>query len=321
MLFFLTKQNLQPERSMRVTIPKLNSLLVIVMKLFTSRPGQTLLLLPILGLPLLSSCVKQSDYDMLANEKAELESQLGKQSAELQQANTQAQAQRARLLQLMNVEGTLQKRDAELQQTREELEAIRAEYEKFRTQRRNAMLGKKMPYFHLDSGKMLKDVEVVAIDPNSVSFRHEGGLIKVAMSDTNEDFRWEVCFDKSQAEQQERARFLSDARRLDIALTEARRKPVVHKTEPTNNSRLISGAQQLRNLITAQRAELNRAYEALRASNPTLKGDSWNSGTPESSPLINSFDHRRAVMGLNRLEVLRDTINDNLARLRAAEAH
>ncbi len=291
------------------------------MNLFLSRLGSPFLLTLLGGAVLLcSSCVKQSEYDLVVNEKDDLIARLSAATQELQKSNVQLQAQQARVYQLLNIQSTLQKRDQELQEARAELEALKAEFDKFRVERRNAMLGKKLPYLQLDNGKILKDVEVTSVGPLEVAIRHEGGLVKVAMADTNDDFRWQACYDASYAQRNEREQFLAEARRLDAELNEERMKPPAPwKAEPVVFKPNVT--QQLKALIAAQRAELNREYQAIKARSPAaFKGADWNASQPEASGLINGFGGRRAVLGMSRLENIRDVINDNLARLRSHDS-
>ena len=76
----------------------------------------------------------------------------------------------------------------------------------------------------------------------------------------------------------------------------------------------------LNNKLAAQRQQLNAEYQALAARNPTvLKGASWDSARPEASPLLNSVSGSRAVLGLSRLQSLRDAINQTLQQIRSLE--
>lgn len=288
------------------------------MNLFLYRPGSGTLLTSLVGVMMLSSCVKQSEYDLVVNEKNDAQSRLAQKVEELQQAQVQGQGQQARIFQLINVQSTLQKREEELQQTRDELEALRAEFEKFREQRRSAMLGKKIPFLQLDNGRQLRDVELTSVSPLEVALRHEGGILKVALADTNDDLRWEACYDPAYAEQQARARFLTDAQRIDAELAQARLRPQTAMLNPEkdNERAKATAVQQMRTLIMSQRGQLNREFDAMKARNPVLKDADWNSSNPEASPLLYNFSSRRAVLGLSRLEMIRDVINDNVIRLR-----
>lgn len=292
------------------------------MNLLMVRPGLKSLMSFLGGLVLLcSSCVKQSEYDQVVNEKNDLESRLATAVQELQQANVQLQAQQARVYNLLNIQSTLQKRDQELQTAREELQELKAEFDKFRTERRNAMLGKKIPYLYLDDGRTLKDAEVSAIGPLELAIRHEGGILKLALADTNDDLRWEACFDPNYAQKVERDRFLAEARQMDAELSEQRMRPPPAPTMAAPTRDKSAAAQELRRLIDSQRAELNREYNAMQARNPAaFHGVSWDSTRPEASALLNSLSGRRAVLGMSRLEMIRDVINDNLIRLRNYES-
>ncbi|MGV3659428.1 MAG: hypothetical protein ACO1TE_04565 [Prosthecobacter sp.] len=273
-----------------------------------------------LGIPLLFvSCIKQSDYDLLLKQNQELESKVQMANQQVLQEQAATKAVQARMMQLINIQSTLQKRDQELQDAKTELETLKAEFDKFRTQRRGAMVGKKYPHLSLDNGKLLINAEVISVDSNQLSVRHEGGLIKVAMADSNEQLRWEACYDPEEAKRLERARFLADARMIDAQLERDKLKPVV--PVPQKASGPSAAEMEARAAITAQRAQLNREYEALRSKNPSaFKNVSWSSNRPEASAMLNSMTGRPAVLGLSRLDSLRDAINVNLLTLQSLGA-
>lgn len=269
-----------------------------------------------LGIPLLfASCIKQADYDHVVRQNQELESQvqLAKQQVLQEQATTKAV--QARIMQLINIQSTLQKRDQELQDTRAELEALKAEFDKFRTERRGAMIGKKYPHLALDSGKLLTNAEVVSVGPTLISVRHDGGIIKMDMADANSQLRWEACYDPNEARRLERAGFLADAERIEAQMERDRLKP--RDTTPKKpQSASATAEREMRATISAQRAQLNRELEALRAKNPAaMRNITWHSERPEASPLFSSFGSRPIIMGIGRLESLRDAINNNVVAL------
>lgn len=266
---------------------------------------------------LLSSCVKQSDYDLVVKQNKELDDRVQAAQKQLMQEQAASKALQERMLGLIHIQSTLQKRDQELQETRSELEALKAEFERFRSQRRGAMIGKKYPYLSLDGGKMLNNAEVVAVDATQFSIRHDGGFMKVAIAESNEQLRWEACYDPQEAKRQERERFLADARLTSQRLEQGRLnppKPVAIKTTFGPSQ----AEQETRATIAAQRAQLNREYEVLRNKNPSAMKDSlWNADRPETSPMLTNFGNRPVVMGMSRLDALRDAINTNLVALQS----
>lgn len=272
-----------------------------------------------LGIPLLfASCIKQADYDLVVKQNQELESQVqaAKQQVEQEQATTKAA--QARVLQLINIQSTLQKRDQELQDTRSELEALRAEFDKFRTDRRGAMIGKKYPHLSLDSGKLLTNAELVSVDSTQFSIRHDGGMIKLAIADSNAQLRWEACYDPEEAKRLERASFLADAERINAQLERDRRKPAAKPEIKQVRTGPSPAELELRATITAQRAQLNRELEALKFKNASaMKNVSWQSDKPEASSLFSSFGSRPIIMGMSRVDALRDSINSNLVALQS----
>lgn len=285
------------------------------MNLPAFRLGPTLSRLA-LGIPLLfASCIKQADYDHVVRQNQELESQVQLARQQVQQEQETTKAVQARIMQLINIQSTLQKRDQELKDTRNELEALKAEFDKFRTDRRGAMIGKKYPHLALDNGKLVTNAEVVSVSPTQLSIRHDGGIMKLEMTDANNQLRWEACYDPEEAKRLERAGFLADAQRIDAQLERDRLKP--RDTAPKKvQTTSASAEKEMRATITAQRAQLNRELEVLRTKNPSaMKNISWHSERPEASPLFSSFGSKPIIMGIGRLESLRDSINSNLVAL------
>lgn len=285
------------------------------MNLPAFRLGPTLSRLA-LGIPLLfASCIKQADYDLVVKQNQELESQVQAAQQQVQQEQATTKAVQARIMQLINIQSTLQKRDQELQDTRNELEALKAEFDKFRTERRGAMIGKKYPHLSLDNGKLLTNAEVVSVSPTQLSIRHDGGIIKMEMADSNSQLRWEACYDPDEAKRLERAGFLADAERIDAQLERDRLKPQSTAPKKTQK-RSMTAETEMRATITAQRAQLNREFEVLKSKNPSaLKNIAWHSDRPEASPLFANFGSMPIIMGMSRLESLRNAINSNLIAL------
>lgn len=273
----------------------------------------TLWVLTLAGLQ--SGCVKQSEYEALQQENQQLQMRLDQASEQVRQVQADLATQQARVLQLLDVQTKLQKSQEQLQQALAELDALKAEFETFRTQRRSAMMGRKYPVLQLDDGNSLKDAVLTSVSADEVAIRHDGGFMKIALADTNADLRWEACYDPLEAKKQQRERMLAEARLLDAALAKRRNEPVSAASGPT--AQAVSLVQQLTLLISEQRRRLNAEFEVLRAQTPSLSRDNvWNSAAPEASPLLNSVSGSRAVLGISRLQSLRDAINQSLQQLR-----
>jgi len=268
---------------------------------------------------LLTGCVKQGDYEILQMENQQLQQRIDQASEQLRQTQADLVTQQTRVLQLLEAQTKLQKSNEQLQQTAAELDALKAEFEQFRTQRRNAMQGRKYPTLQLDNGQNLKDAVLTTVNADEVAIRHDGGFIKVALADTNADLRWEACYDPQEAQKKHRDRMLAEARMLDAALAQNRANPV--PTTSGQTAQAVNPTQQLQKQMSEQRRQLNAEFTVLRAKNPgALQGDVWNSAAPEASPLLNSVSGSRAVLGISRLQTLRDAINQSLQQLRRLES-
>ncbi len=263
---------------------------------------------------LCSGCVKKSEYDALQVENQTLQARVDQVSGQLQQTQADLAATQARMQQVIDLQSQLQKAQQQLQKSQDELKALKAEFEKFRTQRRSAMVGKKFPVLNLDDGKVLHAAEITAVSADEIAIRHDGGLVKVAMANTSADLRWEACYDPQEAKEAARQKMLADARLLETRLTRDRAAP------PAPALPVYNAATALQAQLAAQRTQLNTEYQALLAKNPTvLQGAAWNSAMPEASPLLNSLSGSRAALGLSRLHSLRDAINQTLQQLRSLD--
>jgi len=272
---------------------------------------------PALLAVLLPCCVKQSEYEMLQKENQQLQMRLDQASEQLRLTQVELIAQQARTQQLLDVQAKLQKSEEQLRQTQAEMEALRAEFDKFRTQRRAAMVGKKYPQLSLEDGKVLRDVQITAITAEEVSLRHDEGFLKVALAKTTDDLRWEACYDPQEEQKAARARLLAEGRRLEEKLARDRSTPssTVPTPRPTANPATV-----LRQQLATQRQQLNAEFQALAAKNPgALQGPIWDASRPEASPLLNSVSGSRAVLGLSRLQSMRDAINATLSQLREVD--
>lgn len=268
---------------------------------------------PALLAVLLAGCVKQSDYEILQKENQQLQMRLDQANEQLRLTQVELSAQQARSQQLLDVQSKLQKSEEQLQQTQAQMEALKTEFEKFRTQRRAAMVGKKYPQLSLEDGKVLREAQITAITAEEVSFRHDGGFLKVALAKTTDDLRWEACYDPQEEQKAARDRLLAEGKRLEEKLARERSAPAsAGAVKPT-----VNAATVLHQQLAAQRQQLNAEFQALAAKNPgALQGPVWDSSRPEASPLLNSVSGSRAVLGLSRLQSMRDAINATLSQLR-----
>ncbi len=268
----------------------------------------------LLAVVLLPCCVKQGDYEILQTENQQLQARIDQLNRELQQKQAELGATQRQLLQTHETQAELQKTRGLLIEAQAEIEALRTEFAKFRTQRRNAMIGKKYPVLNLANGKVLHEAQITTISADEISIRHDSGFLKVAMADTNEDLRWEACYDPQEAKDAARAKLLAEARALEINRG-APAPPAAPVLSMANAS--LNAATVLRSQLTAQRKQLNDAYQALRSKNPAaFRGVEWSPSSPEASPLLNTLSGSRAVLGLSRLQEMRDAIIATLRRLR-----
>ena len=268
----------------------------------------------LLALTLLSSCVKKTEYDALQIENQALQARVDQVSSQLQQTQADLAITQSRLIQFADVQTQLLKTQQQLQQSQDALKALQVEFEKFRSQRRSAMVGKKFPVLSLDSGKVLREAEITAVSAHEIAFRHDGGLVKVAMANTSADLRWEACYDPQEAKEAARNKMLADARLLDSRLAHEKTNPLPTVTAPKPQS----ASNILLAQLAAQRTQLNADFQALAAKNTALlRSADWNSATPEASPLLNSVSGSRAVLGISRLQSQRDAILQTLQQLRS----
>jgi hypothetical protein len=267
----------------------------------------------------LSGCVKQSDYEALQQENQQLQMRLDQANLQVRQSQTDLGVQMSRIQQLMEVQGKLERSQELLEQTQAELDAQKAEFEKFRTQRRSAMLGKKYPTIMLDNGKELHDVEITAFTRDVLSIKHRDGALKVALAESSDDLRWEACFNPQDARLSIREQLLADARVIEARLEREKQQPETPEIKPST-SPTVSVVEVLRQQLAAQRRQLNNDYQALAAKNSSaLHNAAWDSSRPEASGLLNSLSGSRAVLGISRLQSQRDNILSTLQQLRGVD--
>lgn len=260
---------------------------------------------------LLGGCVKKSEYDALQIENQTLQTRVDQTNRLLQQSQAELSALQIQMQQFAAVQAQLQKTEQELKLSQEELNALKTKFEQFRTQRRSAMVGKKFPVLNLDDGKILREAEITALNADELAIRHADGFLKVAMAKASDDLRWQFCYDPQEAREALRG----------ITVPKSSRPPVGSK-EPENASppATYNAVEALHARLAAQRKFLNAEYQALAAKNPgALRGAAWNSVRPEASPLLNSLSAGRAVLGISRLQSMRDAIFATLQQLREVD--
>jgi hypothetical protein len=162
---------------------------------------------------------------------------------------------------------------------------------------------------------LLQKAQITAINGSELSIRHEAGFIKVAMSKSSDEIRWQACYDPAEEAADARRRLLAKA-----GMTTTKPEVAASMGGATSKDKRAT-VQELRAIIAQQRTALNNAHSALAARNPTaLRGAHWNSAAPETSGLINVFSERRAILGLGELDSLATAIKNNLAKLRELES-
>jgi hypothetical protein len=280
-------------------------------------------ILSMLCLLVAASCVKKSDYETLQKENQVLQKLVDQSSLQLQQTQAQLFATQQQLLKIAELETRLKEMEKLLEIKRQELEAIQATYDKFKADRRSAMVGKKYPQLSLDGGRVLQAALVTAFKGDELSIQHESGFIKVSLSKSSDELRWQACYDPAETSTA-RAQMLADARQLEAKLAlERGMKPsgtFKPNSSPSFQNR-ATPAQEVRAQIAALRQALNNAHSALAAQNPTaMRGANWNSSEPENSGLINVFAERRAILGISQLDSLAAAIKMQLTKLHDLEA-
>lgn len=260
-----------------------------------------------------AGCVPRSDYEALQQENQELQKSvdsLNVQTRQLQAQLVQAVQQQAVVAELQQ---RLEEAKRQAAEKEEELRQLQERWEKFKGDRRKALVGKEFGEVAIGDGRVLKNAQITGIVDEQVSIRHENGLVKVPLAQGGEEIRWLACFDEQDAVESLRRARLSQARALGQQSGTAR--PAA--AQMPNAS---AEAAAVRQTITAQRQALNAAHQRLSARNPSaLRGADWNSARPEDSGLINVFAQRRAVLGLGELDSLAAAIKANLRKLHDLE--
>jgi hypothetical protein len=268
-----------------------------------------------------ASCVPRSDYEALQLENQELQKSVD--SLNLQ--TRQLQAHLALALQQQQGVADLQKRLEEAKREtadkEAELQQLQERWEKFKGDRRKAMVGKQFGEVAIGDGRVLKNAVVTGVVDEQVAIRHETGFVKVPLAQSGEEIRWLACFDEKDAAESLRRARLGQAKSLEGKLSTSRSASNVLPGASTG--RLPTAKEEaaaIRQTITAQRQALNAAHQRLVAQNPAaMRGADWNSARPEDSGLINVFAQRRAVLGIGELDSLAAAIKANLRKLHDLE--
>lgn len=262
------------------------------------------------ALLLLGGCVKKSEYDALQIENQTLQTRVDQTNHLLVQSQADLSLLQVQMQQFLPVQAQLQKSQQDLTQSQDEFKALKTQFDRFRTQRRSAMVGKKFPVLNLEDGKVLREAEITAVSAEDLSIRHADGLVKVALAKTTPDLRWEACYDPQEAREKSRVSLLLKTR--EQASSHLTPVPAPVPAMPTRNV-----VEVLRTQLASQRQALNTEYQALAAKNPAaLRAVEWNSSQPEASPLLNSLSGSRAVLGISRLQSQRSAILATLQQLR-----
>ena len=265
---------------------------------------------------LLVGCVKKSEYDALQIENQTLQTRVDQTNHLLVQSQADLSGLQVQMQQFLAVQAQLLKTQQELKQSQEEFKALKAEFDKFRIQRRSAMVGKKFPVLNLDDGKVLHQAEITAVSADEVAIRHADGILKVALAKTSPDLRWEACYDPLESTDKVRENLLLKAREsaARLASEQARMSPAPAPAPAVPSRNVV---EVLRSQLASQRQTLNADYQALAAKNPAaMRGAQWNSSQPETSPFLTTLSGSRAVLGLSRLQFQRNAILDTLQQLR-----
>lgn len=268
-----------------------------------------------------TGCVPTSDYEALQKENRELQKSLDTLHVQMRQLQAQLVLSQQQQAQALEIQKQLEQAKQELHARQEEMRQLQERWEKYKGERRKALVGRQFSEIALDDGRLLKNAEITGIADGQLAIRHESGITKVTLAQSGEELRWLACFDEQEAADSTRMALLSKAKMIEKQLAANRSQPPAPET--ATSKRLQSSAEEaaaLRRIIESQRLVLNQGYQRLSAENPAaLRGSNWNSARPEDSGLINVFAERRAVIGLSELDNLASAIKANLRKLRDLE--
>jgi hypothetical protein len=277
--------------------------------------------LAVLCLLAVAGCVPTSDYEALQKENQELQKTVDRINVQTRQLQTQLLMSQQQQAQMVEIQARLDQAKKELAEKEEEMRQLQERWEKFKRDRRKALVGRQFGEMALGDGRVLKNAEITGIVDDQLAIRHEDGFTKVALAQAGDEVRWLACFDEQEAADNLRLARLSKAKSIGSQLDASRKLPA--GLSGSSSGKILSSAEEaqaLRRAIEAQRAALNQAYNRLRAKHPSaLRGASWDNARPEESGLINVFAERRAVIGLGELDSLAASIKAGLRKLHDLE--
>lgn len=263
-----------------------------------------------------TSCVKREDYERVQAEKKAVQAQLDQKAQQLQLISTQYLAAQQSLAQLPELQARLKAALDQVAEKQKEIDDLNVRWEKFRQERRGAMLGREYPELRLDEGRVLRQVMITALQDDELSLRHSEGVMKVLLSKSNDELRWQACYDPSESGESKRKALIARAKLLEQRMEADAKNAAIQPHASTTTSKSVTEAKILRDVIRNQRKALNDAYQRIRKQNPdALRGADWNSAKPEESGLINVFAQRRIVIGIGELDSLAAVIKTNLRKL------
>lgn len=268
-----------------------------------------------------AGCVPTSDYEALQKENQELQKSVDTLRVQMRQLQAQLLYAQQQQAQAVELQARLDQAKREVAEKEEEMRQLQERWEKFKGDRRKALVGKQFSEIALGDGRVLKKAEITGMVDDQVSIRHEGGFLKVALAQGGDEIRWLACLDEQEVADNLRLARLGKAKALGSQLEASRKLP--QGLGSSSSGKVPSSAEEaqaLRRAIEAQRQALNQAYNRLLANNrAALRGASWNSNRPEESGLINVFAERRAVLGLGELDSLAASIKAGLRKLHDLE--
>lgn len=268
-----------------------------------------------------AGCVPTSDYEALQKENQELQKSVDTLNVQIRQMHAQLLMAQQQQAQIVELQARLEQAKKEAAEKEEEMRQLEERWEKYKGDRRKALVGKQFSEIALGDGRVLKNAEITGMVDDQLAIRHENGFTKVALALGSEEIRWLACFDEEEAADNMRLARLGKAKSLGAQLDASRKpRPGAGSTSTSTVSASQEAAKALRKAIETQRAALNQAYHRLAAKNQSaLRGAQWNSARPEDSGLINVFAERRAVLGLGELDSLAASIKAGLRKLHDLE--
>jgi len=269
----------------------------------------------------LAGCVPTSDYEALQKENQELQKSVDTLNVQIRQMHAQLLMAQQQQAQTVELQARLEQAKKEAADKEEEMRQLQQRWEKYKGDRRKALVGKQFSEIALGDGRVLKNAEITGMVDDQLAIRHENGFTKVALALGGDEIRWLACFDEEESADNMRLARLGKAKSLGAQLDASRKpQPGASSSSTTTKPASQEEAKALRKAIETQRAALNQAYNRLATKHPSaLRGAHWNGARPEDSGLINVFAERRAVLGLGELDSLAASIKAGLRKLHDLE--